>query len=63
MTISIWTLRHKAREFYPTSRHMRHQWLHQTVELLRNDRHLLQTGTFKTNAAMDSARGRDDRRV
>lgn len=62
MTLSIWSMRRKAREFYPTSRHMRHQWLRQSVELLSNEKHLLQTGSFKPKNAVDSGGTNHDSR-
>ena len=37
----------KGKTYYPESKLMRHAWVRQTVELIRDGRHALQTGGWQ----------------
>lgn len=37
----------QARQFYPKSKSMRHQWIRKTLDLNNRGCHLLQTGKFR----------------
>lgn len=47
MEQSLFTLRTKARTYYPESKFMQVQWIRQTHDLLKSGKHILLTGSYK----------------